>query len=894
MVTGVIVSLIPCARETRSTSPLDDRTHSWLSFAEPVMSEEGKRPSIVSLPGTICRPPMKPTRTAPTDSLVSEMFAPMIQRPFLTCVLLSVTALSEAPSDELPTIRDFLAGRTLDDGFLPMARDADEGKVYLRIDRFDEPLLWHAVLTGGLGSNPVGLDRSLTSDGRLVTFHRVGRKVLLFEDNLRYRASSDDPSERRAVDDSFARSVLHAFPIVAADGTSVLVDATAFALRDAMNVTERLKRSKQGKFERNEDRSALALEHCKTFPRNTNVEAWLTFTTAEPGSEVRATTPDPHAVTLRVRQAFVHLPEEGFTPRRHDPRIGMFGPSFHDYAKPIDQPLETRLVARHRLRKMDPGSAPSDVVEPIVYYLDRGTPEPIRTALLDGANWWAEAFEAAGFRNAFRVELLPEDADPADIRYNTIQWVHRATRGWSFGHTILDPRTGEILKGHVVLGSLRVRQDFLLAQGLLGAEAQDGGGMGFALARLRQLAAHEVGHTLGLVHNFAASSQDRASVMDYPAPLVRVLANGAIDVTRAYAEGLGPWDVLTIRYGYSEFDEGDDEDIQLGRIVRYFLQDGIRYVTDDDARPAGSAHPHAHLWDNETSPIQDLENALNVRRAALHRFDGRALANGRPWAELEEILVPLVLHHRYALEAATKWIGGVEYAYAVKGDGQMTWRTLPAHEQRAALQAVLQALDPEELALDETVLALIPPRPPGFDRHAELFPTRTAPMMDPIAIAEVQATLAYQLLLHPARANRLQIQSVIDSEALSFRELLERLVERAFREPRSNTPYHHAIARASQRVLIAHLVQLLGDAHASAQVRAHCEQMLYGLLERIEKGTETGDAFVHEAFLHREITRYLERRTTPFSLDPPKLPELPPGSPIGMDPCCSFRMPHAR
>ncbi len=811
----------------------------------------------------------------------------------LISALLLVSLVPEATTnrDDLPTIETFTRAMVPAEGFVPWFWDASAGKLYMKVDRFDQEFLLQASLTAGLGSNPVGLDRSLPGPARLVSFQRVGRRVLLFQHNLRYRASSTDEAERRAVADSFARSVLFGFDAVAHDDTALLVDATAFVVRDAMGIANRLERNDQGRFGLDKSRSAPHLEACKAFPRNTELEAWLTFTSEKPGSEVRSTAPHPRSITLRVRQSLIELPANGYTPRRHDPRMGIGGPNFRDYSNPIDAAIETRGISRHRLKKKTPGAAPSEVVEPIVYYLDPGAPEPIRTALLEGARWWAEAFEKAGFVNAYRVELLPPDKDPADIRYNTIQWVHRATRGWSYGHTITDPRTGEIMKGHVALGSLRVRQDFLLAQGLLGAAARDGKGVEFALARLRQLAAHEVGHTLGLQHNFAASTYGRESVMDYPAPLVKLTA-GEIDVSAAYDTGIGEWDAWSIEYGYAEFDASANERDELERIVQRGVADGLHYLTDQDARSSASAHPRAHLWDNGESPVHALLHTMEVRRKALAAFDGSALADGRPWAVLEEILVPLYLHHRYAVEACAKVLGGVVFDYAIKGRaGGSRWRAVPRHEQHSALAALLAALDPRELILSEEILALIPPRPPGHARHDELFPTRTRPMLDPISIAEVGAAVPLGMLLDPTRAARMQNLSVLHTGNLNFRDVLDAILNKVFEPASAEQPYLAAVHRAVLRVTITHLVRLLRDDRCALEVRALVDGALRNARERLRTNLTDTIHQVHNTFLIAELDRVLDRRLDALSLARPTLPDVPPGSPIGMgDPCfCGFQ-----
>jgi hypothetical protein len=402
----------------------------------------------------------------------------------------------------------------------------------------------------------------------------------------------------------------------------------------------------------------------------------------------------------------VELPGPGYTARRFDPRAGYFAVDFRDYSAPLGEPLDQRYIARHRLEKRDPKAALSEPVKPIVYYVDRGAPAPIRSALVEGANWWAQAFEAAGFRNAFRVEVLPEGADPMDIRYNMIQWVHRATRGWSYGASVIDPRTGEIIKGQVTLGSLRARQDYLIAEALLAPYAEGKpipkDMENLVLARTRQLAAHEVGHTLGLVHNFAASSVGQGtSVMDYPHPWITLDASGKPDLSHAYTVGIGAWDKAAIRYGYAQFAPGTDDHAALDAILRKDEADGLRFITDEDARPLGGANPYGHLWDNGGNAPAELIRILAVRKAALARFGENSIRTGEPVAQLEDTLVPLYLLHRYQIEAAAKWIGGLNYTYAVRGDGGLVTEPVAGDSQVEALHAVLETLNPENLTLPE-------------------------------------------------------------------------------------------------------------------------------------------------------------------------------------------------
>jgi hypothetical protein len=767
------------------------------------------------------------------------------------------------------------------EGFLPMYWDSTGGKLWLEIDRFDQELLYVTSLATGVGSNDIGLDRGQLGGTRIVRFERVGPRVLLVQPNYGFRATSSNPDERRAVEQSFAQSVLWGFRVEAESDGAVLVDATEFSLRDAHDVIGRLRTAGQGTFRTEPTRSALYLPRTKGFPRNTEIEATLTFLSDAPGPWVRDVAPTPGAISVRQHHSFIALPEPGYRVRRSDPRAGFFGISYFDYAAPISRPIEQRLISRHRLAKRDPGSATSEPVAPIVYYLDRGAPEPIRTALLEGARWWNQAFEAAGYRNAFRVELLPEGADPLDVRYNVIQWVHRQTRGWSYGATVTDPRTGEIIKGHVTLGSLRVRQDFLIAQGLLApflrgdespAEAE-----AMALARIRQLSAHEVGHTLGLQHNYIASSQGRASVMDYPHPLVRLGPDGRVDLSDAYLEGIGAWDKEAIKYGYQDFPAEVDEAAALDGLIREARARGLTFLADQDARPPGSAHPAVHLWDNGTDAAAELGRVMEVRRVALRQFGERALPGGQPMATLEEVLVPLYLYHRYQVEAAVKVIGGQRYDYSIRGDGSAAPTTIPPGQQTAALTAVLATLRPGDLALPRSILALIPPRPATYPSHRELFSRATGPVFDAIAPAVAAADLVAQLLLNPQRAARLVQQHTLDARQPSLDLVLDRLVTATFDGPVANE-YEAEIGRAVQRVVADRLMGLAAEA-PMAQVRAVAREKLEQLRRRpVNVGSPANRAA--RSLLAADLLRFLERPYDPAGAINP--PSAPPGSPIGL------------
>jgi hypothetical protein len=787
----------------------------------------------------------------------------------------------------LPTVMEKTEGMQKYPGYFNFYWDARAGKIWLEIDKWNTEFLYLESLPAGVGSNDIGLDRGQLGRGRITRFERTGQRVLMIQPNYDYRAISNDKDERRTVAESFAESVLWGFDAAAEDGDKVLVDASGFYLRDAHDVAGALKRAKQGAFHLDASRCAFYLPQTKNFPQNTEVEATLTFTGDEPGPYVEQVVPSPDAITVREHQSFVQLPPAGYKPRVFDPRAGFIGMSYMDYSTPVSEPIVKRFIIRHRLEKKDPNAAVSEAVKPIVYYLDRGAPEPIRSALLEGARWWSAAFEAAGYKNAFRVEMMPEGADPMDARYNMIQWVHRATRGWSYGEAITDPRTGEIIKGQVTLGSLRVRQDFLIAEGLL-APYEKGKPLSpkmleMSLARLRQLAAHEVGHTLGLMHNFAASTVNRASVMDYPPPYVKLGADGIPDLSDAYATGIGEWDKVAITFGYQEFPAGTDEAAGLNKTLNDAFSRGQRYLTDEDARPAGSASPVAHLWDSGSNAVDALSRVMEVRAAALKRFSENNVREGAPLATLEDVLVPIYLYHRYQVEAAAKSIGGLNYTFALRGDGEIPAEIVAADEQRKALDAVLATLRPDVLALPEPLLKLIPPRPPEYPRSAkEDFHIRTAPAFDALAPAEAAAQHVLAFVFNPDRAMRLVEYHARAANNPGFGEILDKTLAATWKAPR-DTGYNAEIQRTVNEVALYDLISLSMNAQAAVQVRAISAQKLnelkYWLSSQL--GSISDESWrAHYSFALSQI-RQLQEDPKQLNLTRPNDP--PEGQPIGSD-----------
>jgi len=725
--------------------------------------------------------------------------------------------------DQVPQIKDKVAGMEKISGYFDFYYDSKADKIFLEVDKFEIEFLYVNSLPAGVGSNDIGLDRGQLGNTRIVKFQRFGPKVMLTHVNYGYRAITDNPDEKKAVEQAFAQSIIGGFKIEAETRDRLLIDLTDFLIRDAHNVIGRLKSREQGNYSLDKSRSAIYMEMTKNFPQNTEFEVILTYSGNATGGLIRSVTPTPGAITLRQHHSFVQLPDNNYKPRVFDPRAGYGRISYLDYATPISEPIRKQFIARHRLRKKDPSAAVSAAQEPIIYYLDRGAPEPIRSALLDGARWWNQAFEAAGYKDAFQVKILPEGADPMDVRYNLIQWVHRSTRGWSYGSSVRDPRTGEIIKGHVSLGSLRVRQDFLIAEGLL-APYEDGETVPsemeeMALARLRQLAAHEVGHTLGLSHNYAASVNNRASVMDYPHPMIKLDTNGKIDLSDAYDVNIGEWDKVAITYGYQDFPEGSNEAESLNKILNDAYAEGLRFISDQDARPTGGAHPNAHLWDNGTHPADELNHIMKVRAVALGNFSEKNIRNGFPMATLEEVLVPIYFLHRYQIEAAAKMVGGQSYNYALRGDGQLVTEIVDGEDQRKALDALLNTLTPEELAISENILQLIPPRALGYNRGRENFKVRTGLTFDPLGAAETAANMTVSFIFHPQRSARLIEYHSRNNSYPGLSEVIDKVISHTWKSSRK-AGYPGEIQNVVDQVVLQNLMKMAANENATSQTKA--------------------------------------------------------------------------
>ena len=764
-----------------------------------------------------------------------------------------------------PTPESAAAG----EGLLNLEVDAESGAVHLSLAHFPADFLYVPALQSGVGSNDLGLDRGRLEETRWVRFERYGNRVLLMEPNLKFRADTQNSFERRAVGEAFAQSVLAGFAIENPGASVARIDLSPLLISDIIRISSLITELDQGNFELDPERSAVDTASIRNYPENTLIPVVLTLKGAEPGEFLQDVTPTADSLTVRVMHQFIKLPNLEYEPRQFHPRSGYFSLNFRDYAAALDESIEQRLIFRHDLRNG----------QQLTYYVDNGAPEPIRSALLEGASWWAKAFEAAGFDEGFKVDVLPDDVDPLDVRYNVIQWVHRSSRGWSYGGSIADPRTGEIIKGHVSLGSLRVRQDQVIAEALTAPyTAENNRAMAaqeMALARLRQLSAHEVGHTLGLDHNFTASFSGDASVMDYPHPDLYLGRDGSVHLDKAYGTGISPWDILTIRYGYSHFPEGQ-EAAGLEQILLQAETGGITFITDQDARVPGSAHPAAHLWDNGQDVLARLDELLAIRQSGLENFSPSVIPDGMPLFEMERRLVPVYLLHRYQLEATAKLLGGLYYDYRLKGEKTPPLQPVRAATQEKALASLIKLLEPARLALPENLRYLIPPPTSGYARDREFFPGKTGVTFDHLAPARAGAELVVRELLQPQRLARLVEQHVLDPELPGDEQVMTALLKASWQARPPRDAYLEAIQLDVEWVVLRGLMALSADNTASELVRESSTATLIHLASLLESPALKGDS--HAAVARYEIRKFLDRQSTEQTETPD---QAPPGSPIG-------------
>ena len=776
------------------------------------------------------------------------------------------------------------------EGFFDFYYDINTDKIYLEVENLNSDFLYINSLATGIGSNDIGLDRGQLGNERLVSFQKSGNKLLLIQPNLSFRAITKNKAEENSIKEAFAKSVIYGFKILETNDDKYLVDFTSFLMQDKHGVADRLKLAKQGVYKIDKTKSAIELNNTKSFPKNSEFEALLTFSGKPTGNLITSgVSPDPSLVSVVQHHSFIELPDNEYNPREFDPRSGALSISFMDYATPVEDEITKKYITRHRLEKIDPNLEYSEAKEPIIYYLDPGTPEPVRSALIEGASWWNEAYEAIGFKNAFQVKILPDDADPMDCRYNVIQWVHRSTRGWSYGASVVDPRTGEIIKGHVSLGSLRIRQDFLIAQALLSKPFVNDNNndpmLKMAIARIRQLSAHEVGHTIGFAHNFAASTNNRSSVMDYPHPLIKI-TNDEIDLSEAYDVGIGEWDKVSVAYSYSEFNS-ENEKNELNNILDNAYNDGLRFITDSDARAKSGAHANAHLWDNDNDVVKGLNNILSVRDKAINDFSKFNIKSYETYSKLEDVFVPLYFLHRYQTEAVVKLIAGLDYNYATRDDNQTIVENVSFDRQNKALTSLLKTINVKNLAIPKSKLKLFPPRAYNYPRTRESFKSMTGVSFDPFSAVSTASEMSLSLLLNPERMNRLVVQSSLSnasSKNMNLSYLLTTLTINTFK-----TQYNQADEDSNKYIFenqqvinnnyLKFLLNLASNRKSFFQVKSEANKEIRSIARFLSSKKNKN---IYSSEYLRTINKF---NTKPELFELKSSPKIPDGSPIGSTFC---------
>ncbi|MDA8630335.1 zinc-dependent metalloprotease [Flavobacteriaceae bacterium] len=760
------------------------------------------------------------------------------------------------------------------EGFMNFSYNNDSGKIILEIKNLDSEFMYINSLSRGVGNNDLGLDRGQLGNSRVVYFTKRGNKILLIQPNLRYVSNSSNYLENKAVEEAFARSVLFGFDIIEKSNDSYKIDITSFLISDAHGVSQRLKYSNSGSYTLNKSMSAIDLDRTKAFPKNIEFDVLLTFTGNPLGNLVRSVTPTASNLTVNQHHSFVELPDNNYKKRKFDPRSGSNPFIVYDYSTPIDEKLEQRFIVRHRLSKKYPKQEISEPVDPIVYYIDNGTPEPVKTALIEGGNWWNQAFESAGYKDAFRIEVLPEDADPMDVRYNLIQWIHRSTRGWSYGASIVDPRTGEIIKGQVSLGSLRVRQDYMILSGLID-NPNDIENKALikktSLDRIRQLSAHEIGHTLGFAHNYISSANNRSSVMDYPHPKIDII-DGDINIDNAYSKNIGDWDKVTVRYAYTDFQENENEDIKLNQIIEDAVNKGLYFLSDSDSRPVGSANPFSHLWDNGEFPYKELNKLLKVRDLALKNIDLENLVDGEPYDRIEDILVPIYMLHRYQIESTAKAIGGVDYLYFVKNLNNDKVKFVNSKLQKESLESLLNVLNPKNLVLPDNLIEILSPRSFRNPRTRENFESNTGVTFDYINASSSVINHTLTFLINPERINRIYQQNMFGENILKLEDYLTIISNSIFSNKKMSL-YETSINNNTSSLFLDHLFLAFNNSKTNDLSKS---LILSSILNT--KETLSSNLNDYNAFLVNKINGFLNN---PDKYKPIEKTKIPDGSPIG-------------
>jgi hypothetical protein len=784
----------------------------------------------------------------------------------LTCVAVWGSVALAQPA---ATLAERTKGLTRLDGFVPIYWDAGRGRVLAEVPAFDRDVLYFVSAASGAGSVELPFDRGILVS-EVVHFQRSGPRVLVVAQNQRYRAVGGSSAQQENVRDSFATSVLAALPIEADENGRVLVDASPLFLRDAADVEGRLRRSNQGTFRFDAARSGFHQPRIKSFPQNAEVETIATFAADNPGLLVNNVTPDGRFFTLRVHHSLLQAPE-GYTPRVADPRIGVSTISFRDYAKPFDQDTETQWITRWRLEKQDPAAPMSEPKVPIVFYLDPGIPEPTRSAMRTGALWWNKAYEAAGFRNAVQVKDPTPDMDPMDIRYSWILWINRDERGFSSGGTFRDPRTGEILGSKTRMDSHRIRtignyfeaytpttdggnDDGALFLGdaslaaALSSEQPDGiPGAERDLILMRQtlLTAHELGHVMGFQHNFSSSLNNFASVMEYPTPRVKV-ANGRLDLGDAFQRAIGPYDEMMAKYAYTVFPAGKEKD-GLESVIREMRAKGLHYLPETD--------PRWSWYDDRATPQEYLKETMAAREIMLRSYGPGILRPGEPLGALRDARLWMTyLHHRWAIEAGQRFVGGMFHTYQLKGDSGPPTEIVPAATQREVLDLLLSAIRPAALEMPESLLAQLTPHP-----SSNLEDLASDYAFDHLRAARILSAMVLGDLLQPDRAARLVAFADRQQNALTLPDVLGQVMEATWSARPVDSARHASLRRVTERAALDALMILGAHADATPDVRAVVLQEIRRLGQQLatrKDANPVGEAHLRQA--EADIARYLQ------------------------------------
>jgi hypothetical protein len=782
------------------------------------------------------------------------------------------------------------------DGYIPMLWDAESGKLSFEIAKFDQDILYFTQVAKGSGSGSVGFEWAGGGEGGVIQFQRVGSKVMVVQKNIRFRAGTGGPGIEKGIEASFPDSIIAALPITHSEGGKVIVDATPLVVRDAAGFAAASAGGGRGggrggpqaveliagtTWRFDPTRSSIYLPRTKGFPKNTEVEVTATYEAVTGGAR---TAPEARILTGRLHYSFVE-PPTGYTPREADPRIGVQGIRFTDYSLPPTNGNTVEWIRRHRLVKKNPGAAISEPVKPIVYYLDAAVPEPTRSAMKDGFLWWNKAFEAAGFKNALEIRDTPADMDPMDVRYNQIYWVDRDERGYSTGGGLTDPRTGEILAARVRLESDRVRTVSRYWQTYEPRTNNNGGGgdadfeQGFfdalppystpeteqQLVLLRQalLTAHETGHTLGFDHNWNSSMNDRASVMEYPSPRIQI-KNGKIDLTDAYQKQIGAYDIMTVRYAYTEFPKAQEK-AGLDNVIKEMRTAGLMFTPTTD--------PRWNRYDDLADPAEYMRQANAQRKILIAGYGPNILKPGEPYGNLRGIRLWMTyLHNRWSIDSGVRYIGGMFHNYAINGESIPPTEIVPAAKQREILGLLLEDVDPAALVIPEKILASLTvavDRGAGGGRGGNRGPDQenmessTGYAFDHLAAARTIAGLVFDQLFEPETAARLIGFADRQQNALTLPEVIEACGKKVF-GAQAPAGMQRSLQRQTQRVFVDALMTLGASPTATPDVKAVVMATVPNIKMQVSALKDPDP--VNEASLRqieRDLTRYAQNPTMP-------------------------------